>query len=386
VRIVRGIPLAWLQLSAEKLRLMAAISGIAFAVMLMLMQLGFRDALIESATLIHYRLNGEVVLISPLYEHMSAARAFPDERLYEALGIDGVESIAPIYFTQALWKNPETGLDHLIELVGIDPASETLEIPAVADNLDKIRIPDVVLVDLRGRPELGAIAEWFHERDAIVTEVNGRRIAVGGLFELGTGFGAQGRLITSDVNFLRIVRERRPHMIDIGIVKLKPGVDPKQVRSRLQARLTPEVRVLTLEEYVQYEQGYWLKNSPVGFIFNLGTFMGLIVGAVIVYQILYSDVADHIAEYATLKAMGFHDMWLFMVVIKQALILTALGFLPGLIIAQTLYIVTFRATMLPIEMTIGRVVLVLTMTTLMCCGSAAFAVRKLRSADPAEIF
>lgn len=383
---MRGIPLAWLQLSAEKLRLVAALSGIAFAVMLMLMQLGFRDALVASATLVHDRLNGEVVLISPLYEYLTASRAFSDETLYEALGTDGVESVAPIYFSPAVWKNPETGLDHRVELVGIDPAALTFHLPAVNEAIAKIRLPDVVLVDVRGRPEIGPIARWFAERPALMTEVNGRRVTVGGLYELGTGFGVNGRIITSDANFLRLVRERPAHMIDIGLIKLKPGVDPENVRGRLEKRLAPEVRVLTTQQFSQSEQAYWLKNSPVGFIFNLGTFMGLIVGAVIVYQILYSDVSDHLSEYATLKAMGFSDMRLFLVVIEQALILTALGFVPGLLIAQALYIVTFRATMLPIDMTVGRVVMVLIMTTVMCCGSALFALRKLRSADPAEIF
>jgi len=383
---MRRIPLAWLQLSAEKLRLMAAVAGIAFAVMLMLMQLGFRDALIASATLVHDRLDGEVVMVSPLYEYLMASRTFSDEKLYQALGTDGVASVAPLYFSPASWKNPETGFDHRIELVGIKPGFETLRIPAVTRDLDKLRVPDTVLGDVRARPEIGPLAAWFAEGDALVTEVNGRRVTVVGLYELGTGFGVNGRVITSDLNFLRIVRDRPAHMIDIGLVKLKPGVDPEDVRARLEARLAPEVRVLTRSKFSGDEQAYWLRNSPVGFIFNLGTFMGLIVGAVIVYQILYSDVSDHLSEYATLKAMGFSDMRLFLVVIKQALILTALGFLPGLLIAQALYVLTFRATMLPIEMTVGRLATVLAMTIAMCCGSAAFALRKLRSADPAEIF
>ena len=365
---------------------MAAVAGIAFAVMLMLMQLGFRDALIASATLVHDRLDGEVVIISPLYEYLMASRAFSDEKLYQALGTDGVESVAPLYFTPASWKNPVTGLDHRIELVGIKPGVQTLRIPEVTRDLEKLRLADVVLSDVRARPEIGALASWFAERDALVTEVNGRRVTVVGLYELGTSFGANGRVITSDLNFLRIVRDRPAHMIDIGLVKLKPGVDPEHVVARLATRLSPEVRVLTRSQFSGDEQAYWLRNSPVGFIFNLGTFMGLIVGAVIVYQILYSDVADHLWEYATLKAMGFSDMRLFMVVIKQALILTALGFVPGVLIAQVLYVLTFRATMLPIEMTVGRLLTVLAMTLGMCCGSAAFALRKLRSADPAEIF
>lgn len=387
MRLTRRIPLAWLQLTAEKRRLMAALSGIAFAVMLMLMQLGFRDALLESATLLHERLAGEIVLTNPLYEYLLATPSFPEARLYQALGVDGVASIAPIYFSRAIWKNPATGFEHQVEILGVSPGSDTFRIPEVMRDLDKIRMPDVVLADARARhSQFGPIADWFEEQGPVAAEVNGRRIKVSGLFELGTGFGVNGRLITSDANFLRIMRHRPAHMIDIGLIKLKPGVDPEHVRARLARGLPPDVRVLTREQFSDNERAYWLRNSPVGFIFNLGTFMGLIVGAVIVYQILYSDVADHLSEYATLKAMGFSDLRLFLVVIRQALILTALGFPPGLLIAWALYILTFRATMLPIEMTAVRVVFVFVLTTAMCSVSAIFALRKLRTADPAEIF
>lgn len=384
--LTRRIPLAWLQLTAEKLRLLAAVAGIAFAVMLMLMQLGFRDALVESATLLHERMDGEVVLINPLYEYLLVTRSFPEARLSQSLGLDGVASVTPIYFTQAVWKNPDTGFEHQVEIVGVAPGASTLLIPEVVRDLPKIRLPDVVLADERSRQaQFGPIAEWF-ARGPVVSEVNGRRVTVGGTFALGTGFGVTGRLITSDANFLRIVPTRRAHMIDIGLIKLKPGVAPQQVRDRLAQALPADVRVLTREQFAANERNYWLTNSPVGFIFNLGTLMGLIVGAVIVYQILYSDVSDHLSEYATLKAMGFSDLRLFLVVIRQALILTVLGFPPGLLIAAALYAITFRATMLPIEMTTVRVLSVLAMTVGMCSISAMFALRKLRSADPAEIF
>lgn len=383
---IRRIPLAWLQLTAEKLRLLAAVAGIAFAVMLMLMQLGFRDALVMSATLLHERMDAEVVLINPLYEYLLATRSFPEGRLYEALGLDGVESVTPIYFAQAIWKNPATGFEHQVEVVGIEPWRSSLKIPEITRAIDRLSEPDVVFADVRSRQQqFGPIGDWF-ARGPVVTEVNRRRITVAGLFALGTGFGVTGRLITSDSNFLRMIPTRRAHMIDIGLIKLVPGADPAKIRDRLAGKLPADVRVLTREQFAENERNYWLTNSPVGFIFNLGTFMGLIVGAVIVYQILYSDVSDHLAEYATLKAMGFSDGRLFLVVVRQALILTVLGFPPGLLIAALLYALTFRATMLPIEMTTGRVLAVLLMTVGMCTVSALFALRKLRSADPAEIF
>jgi putative ABC transport system permease protein len=384
--MARRISLAWLQLASEKLRLLAAVAGITFAVMLMLMQLGFRDALVDSATLLHDRLNGDIVMISPLYEYLLVSRAFPEARLYESLGTDGVESVTPIYFSTTVWKNPVTRLEYQVELVGVKTDTVTIDLPAITERLAGLDLPDVVLADTRARPVFGDITSWFAEQPSVETEVNGRRVSVVGLFELGTGFGVNGRLVTGDQNFRRIVRGRPADVIDIGLVRLKPGYDAEDVRARLATRLPADVVLLTRAQFAEQERQYWLSNSPVGFIFNLGTLMGFIVGAVIVYQILYSDVADHLSEYATLKAMGFSDTQLFLVVIKQALILTALGFLPGVAIAQGLYIATFRATMLPIDMTTYRLSTVLILTTIMCCGSAIFALRKLRSADPAEIF
>jgi putative ABC transport system permease protein len=384
--VTRRIPIAWLQLSAEKLRLIAAVAGIAFAAMLMLMQLGFRDALVSSATLVHEHLEGQIVLISPLYEYLISTRSFPEFRLQQALGAAEVASVTPIYVSVASWKNPDTGLDYKIQLLGVEPGTRAFTLPEIALDLEKTRMPDVVLADAIARPEFGPISEWFRARGSVATEVNRRRVEVRGLFRLGTGFGVNGTIVTSDTNFLRLVPARRPHMIDIGLVMLKPGADLERVRRALVAALPADVRVLTRQEFADNERAYWLRNSPVGFIFNLGTFMGFIVGAVIVYQILYSDVSDHLPEYATLKAMGYGDARLFGIVVKQALLLAVFGFLPGYAIAHTLYIITYRATFLPIQMTPGRAGFVFAMTIGMCAGSAALAMRKLRSADPAEIF
>lgn len=383
----RRIPIAWLQLSAEKLRLMAAVAGIAFAAMLMLMQLGFRDALVSSATLVHEHVEGQIVLISPLYEYLLSTRSFPEFRLQQALGAEGVASVAPIYVSVASWKNPRTGREIKISLLGVDVGTRAFTLPEIAENLQKTRMPDVVLADASARPEFGPITELFRTRGgSVASEVNRHRVEVKGLFRLGTGFGVNGTIVTSHTNFLRLLPARQPHMIDTGLVMLKPGADIETVRRALVAALPADVRVLTRQEFADNEKAYWLRNSPVGFIFNLGTFMGFIVGAVIVYQILYSDVSDHLAEYATLKAMGYADLQLFGIVVKQALLLAVFGFLPGYVIAHSLYIITYRATFLPIQMTPGRAGLVFAMTISMCAGSASLAMRKLRAADPAEIF
>ncbi len=380
------IPLAWLQLMREKRRLFAALAGISFAVMLMLMQLGFLDALFLAASLVQDRLHCDLAIVSRQYDYLLFSKSFTQRRLYQCLAFDGVESVTPLYVGMANWKHPDTHKERTIFVLAFNPESGALDLPGVAENLAKLQMPDVVLFDVGSRSEFGPVVKRFRNGERIVTEVNGRKIEVVGLFELGTSFGANGNLITSDLNFLRLFTVREKGLIDVGLIKLKPGVDAERMRTQLESFLPGDVRVMTRRGFSLAEKQYWANYSPIGFIFGLGTFMGLIVGAVIVYQILYTDVTDHLAEYATLKAMGYSNRYLYWLVIQEAMILAALGYFPGLGIAQTLYVAAHRSTLLPIFMTISRALIVFLLTVFMCGASALLAVQKLKSADPAEIF
>jgi len=380
------IPLAWLQLSREKMRLFVALAGIGFADILMFMQLGFRDALFDSAVTLHKNLQGDIFLISPQSTAIIAMKSFPNRRLYQALGFEGVKSISPVYMDFALWKNPETRDSRSILVLGFNPVNSVLNLPEVTSNLATIKMPDVVLFDDSSRPEYGAIAQQFNQGKNITTEVGSRRIRVGGIFTLGASFGADGNIITSDLNFLRLFPERKDGLIDIGIIQLEPNVEIEAILKNLKKELPKDVRVLSKEEFIEFEKSYWETSTAIGFIFTLGTSMGFIVGIVIVYQILYTDVADHLPEYATLKAMGYKTSYLLIVVFQEALILAVLGYLPGCTLALGLYSLTKNATNLPMVMTISRAATVLILTIIMCCVSGAIAVRKLQAADPADIF
>lgn len=213
-----------------------------------------------------------------------------------------------------------------------------------------------------------------------------RRIKVVGLFTLGASFGADGNLITSDVNFLRIFNNRQRGLIDIGVIKLKPGADVNAVTQELRNYLPQDVNVLTKQQFIDFERNYWASSTAIGFIFTLGTIMGFIVGTVIVYQILYTEVADHLAEYATLKAIGYTQNYLLTVILQEAFLLAVIGYIPGFAFALFMYSTARNATLLPVFMSIDRAILVLFLTIVMCFVSGAIAVRKLRSADPADIF
>ncbi|AFY36446.1 ABC transporter permease DevC [Calothrix sp. PCC 7507] len=380
------IPLSWLQLTREKTRLAVALAGIGFADILMFMQLGFRDALYYSNVRIHSSLQGDIVLINSQSNAVLSMRSFSQRRLYKALELPAVESVHPIYLDYTAWKNPVTGRPRSILIFGINPEVNLFNLPGVQENLDKLKLPDVVLFDSSSRVEYGPIATDFTQGKTVTAEVRRRKIKVAGLFTLGASFGADGNLITSDVNFFRIFSNRQRGLIDIGLIKLKPGANLAAATQDLKNYLPREVTVLTKQEFIDFERNYWASSTAIGFIFTLGTIMGFIVGTVIVYQILYTEVADHLAEYATLKAIGYTQGYLLSVILQEALLLAVVGYLPGFTSALILYKMARDATLLPVFMSFSRAFMVLILTIIMCFISGAIAVRKLRSADPADIF
>lgn len=383
----RKIPLAWKQLTKEQGRMFVAIAGIAFADVLMFLQIGFRSALFEGAVQVHQALDGEIFLVSDRYKALISLDRFTERRLYQALGYTGVASVSPVYLSPVQWKNPENQQIWNLYAIGVNPENQTLLLPEVQAHSKLLRRPDTVMFDAGARKEFGQIPQLFQTSGKVATEVENRRVDVVGLFKLGTSFGINGHLITSDLNFLRMFGERRQKgLIDVGVVKLTSTANLDQVLQNLRSNLPNDVRVMSKSEFMEQEKSFWNTSTPVGYVFDLGAVIGFIVGAVVVYQILYSDVTDHLPEYATLKAIGFNDHYLLSVMFQEALILALIGFLPGFAISLVFYQVTRQATLLPMVMTIGRALIVLMLTAMMCTISAAISVRKLQSADPADIF
>ncbi|MFN6571691.1 ABC transporter permease DevC [Dendronalium sp. ChiSLP03b] len=382
----RKIPLSWLQLTRERTRLAVALAGIAFADILMFMQLGFRDALYYSNVRLHTSLLGDIVLINSQSNAVLSMKSFSQRRLYKALELPTVQSVHPIYLDYTSWKNPITGRPRNLLVFGINPEINIFNLPGVEENLDKIKLPDVVLFDRSSRQEYGPIAADFEQGKTVTAEVRRRKIKVVGLFTLGASFGADGNLITSDVNFFRLFNNRQQGLIDIGLIRLKLGADATAVAQDLRNYLPTDIHVLTKQEFIDFERNYWASSTAIGFIFTLGTIMGFIVGTVIVYQILYTEVSDHLSEYATLKAIGYTQKYLLIVILQEALLLACLGYIPGWIFTMLMYQKAREATLLPVFMSYERAILVLILTIAMCFFSGTIAVRKLRSADPADIF
>ncbi|TYQ27707.1 ABC transporter permease DevC [Pseudanabaena sp. UWO310] len=385
-QIQRRTPLGWLQLSRERGRLVVALAGIAFADVLMFMQLGFQSALYDSNTKLSRSLDADIVLVSPQARNTQNLSTFSRRRLYQSKDIAGVDSAEAFYSNIITWRNPDSRKETSVQAIAFNPEKPALNLPEINQQLDQIKIPDRVLFDRKSRGDYQQAIAIVEQGKPVQTEVDRRNVLITGLFSLGASFGADGILVMSDQTFLHFFPKRDVASISLGLVKVKSGHDPQQVATELKAYLPNDVRVLTHAEYIEFEESFWKTESPIGFIFGLGTAMAFVVGVVIVYQVLSTDVNSHIKEYATFKAMGYRNQYLLAIVFEEAIILAFLGFIPGVIIPIGLYSLAAGATALPIAMTTARATTVFLLTVAMCVLSGAIATRRLQSADPADMF
>ncbi|MEM8829727.1 MAG: ABC transporter permease DevC [Cyanobacteria bacterium P01_G01_bin.19] len=379
-------PLGWSQLSHQKVRTFVAIAGIAFADILIFMQLGFHNSLFGGVTRLNENLNGDLYMVSSRAKFMDDGQTFDRRHLYQAAAVEGISSASPFYYSHAGWVNPWNKKVTNVAVLAFDPAHPVLNLPDVNQQLNQIKLPDKVLVDRRARPDLGAIAQAFDRGETVTTEISGRRISVGGMFDFGSTLFVEGFLITSDWNYLRLYGKDSIENVKVGVLNIEPSANPTMVQARVRQSLPNIVTVMTHDEFVAAEKEFWDKNHPAGTIFNFGVVMGFVVGVVIVYQVLFADVNDHLAEYATLKAMGYPDKSLLVVVFQEAIILAVLGFIPGFGFSVGMYGLLEALTQMPLAMGANVALRVFFLTLVMCSASGAIAIRKLQSADPAEVF
>jgi len=387
-------PLVLLNLLHQPVRSLVAILGVAFAVLLLFMQLGFYGSADTTANALYNALDFDLVLLSSNYLNTTRPRSFPRYRLDQALAHADVASVAPLYIDWQTWRIQDRSRQRRAILVLAFNLDDPVFLPqrvfrtqSADDCLRRLHAPDTVLIDTSTR-------DYFGPRHVgIETELNSTTIEVVGKFTVGTGYGADGMVLTSEHTYALLTDARALRRPALGLIKLKPEARGRaaEVKEALAHALYPlhprdEVRIFTRDEIEQQEGDYWMHRTSVGIIFQMGVFIALIVGVIFVYQVIATDISDHFAEYATLKAIGYSSWYLSGVVLRQALVLAVLGYIPAFLAALGLYALGRERAQIPVSMTWQRAASVLLLSIAMCALSGLFALRKVRTADPAELF
>jgi putative ABC transport system permease protein len=381
------VPLAALTLIHSRLRFIVSILGITFAVVLMFVEFGFLNAMYDSQVELIRLMNADLVILNKQSYALLDNIPFSRRRLVQAASVDGVSEVFPLYLENRAFflKNPENGRRHIIRVLAFPVTEPVFPELHLGDYASELEMPDTALIDLKSRDIFGRLTP------GIESELTGRKIRIIEAFSLGTDFVNDGNLIMSTVNFSRLFPARLANgealrQVEVGLVKVAPGSSTEQVRNNLQQILPGDVSVYTKAALIEKEKKFWKDNTPIGFTFWLAMALGFIVGVIVCYQILYTGVVDHLPQYGILKAMGFSNSYLVGSVLRQALILSVLGFFAGWLISLSVYDWTAALTGLPMRLTASRFLLVFVLTIGLCVVSGLLAVRKVVSADPAEVF
>ncbi|MCA9129855.1 MAG: FtsX-like permease family protein [Planctomycetales bacterium] len=385
MRLLGRIPLGWLQLVSNKLRFAAAASGVGFACILVFVQLGMMGAFSDATRLSYSGFRADIMISASdsheLFDGSNVAR----RRMYQALAVPGVQQACPLFVGMTPWQQAD-GSTVEFRTLGIDPELDSFFGPEMGD-IEALKLGNSALVDRHARGLQPDLLSHVTREQPLKFEGLGQQLSIVGTVSFGGGFAGDGFMFVSNQTFMRLFASRFSGAPNHILLRVAPGEDVDVVARRVrQALEVPSLQIRSLAQAIEQDVKYQTTVRPTGLIFGFGVAIGIVVGIVIVYQILSTDVADHLREYATFKAMGYSQGYFRSVIIEEAIILAVAGFFPALIASLTIYAVMAKATGLPIEMGPDRALLVLVGTVASCSLSGMIAMRKLATADPADLF
>jgi putative ABC transport system permease protein len=378
----RRTPLAWRNIVHNKVTLLISMAAVSFAVLIMFMELGFLNGLYDSQTGALQFLRADLVMVSRALHILNTHETFPRARLEQAESVEGVRGAYPIYMEDGLsdLRNPNTGIKNGIRVLAFDPRHPIFQSGSVNRLVERLRRPMTILFDEKSRSFFGPLPA------GTITELADRAVIVAGTFDLGPDYYYDGNLLASTDTFFTLFSHRQREDVFAGVIQLQDGASLDAVLGKLNRANWPEVEVLKKSAIVAREKATWQKATPAGYIFTMGVAVGFVIGIFICYQILYTDISDHLPQLATMKALGYQNRDLVRLVLTQAVLLGMLGFVPAVAMTLGLYSILTAITGIVTKLTLARIALVFVLTLGMCLVSGLLAVRKALAVDPAELF
>jgi putative ABC transport system permease protein len=377
--LFRQTPIAWRMLADKPARLAFSMLGVAFSVVIMFMELGFFNGTNDSSANLPPFFDCDLIVSNPQKTHLKTGEEFPALRLQQITSVPGVAAAVKFNTQAGYWWNPQDRTRNRVLIIGVNLVDPMFSIPAIREHRAELQLPETVLYDRLSRHDLGRIEIGTRSQIAATPA------RVVGLFELGPNFTYEGHLIVGLENYRQITGQS-DDAVDLGLIRVAPGADVETVRREILARLPKDLLLLTPQEILTREVVVTTKRSPAGVVFGIGLLVGFAIGTIICYQILFNEVNDHLPQFATMKAMGHPPGFISGIVRSEALLLSIAGYIPGLLVSFGIYWIIEHFTQIRMFLTVPRALLVMVLTSGMCLLAARFAVKRVHSTDPADLF
>lgn len=362
---------------SNPLRLSAAIAGIAVAVLVMFVELGLLQSILQSQSRLASLVRGDLMVMSAARSSLHDWARLDRLRLAQLAAVSGVAQVIPVYESGMLLRNPPERAAHRITAFAFPAGTLPLAIGDEQGISRMLKIPGTVLFDRRSRPLYGDIQPGH------TVLLNAKSYVVRGLVAIGPDIVSDGAVVMSEGSWLADDPGAQPIM---GVLRLVPGAELASVRRALAAAMPADTTVMTPAEAARRERDFTLKSAPIGLIFGIGLLAGLLIGVVICYQILFNEIIDNAKEYATLRAMGFADSTIARMIFELALVLVAGGFVAGLAAGLLTDHLLAMKTGLGAALGFQSALLVAAPTAAIAVLASLLATRHLAAVEPAALY
>ncbi|HKD01746.1 MAG TPA: ABC transporter permease [Terriglobales bacterium] len=370
-------PLARRNLFHDKVRLTVTLTGIVFAVVLIVVELGLFVGFTQTTSSLIDRSGADLWVTSLHVPYVELGVPFSERKLYQVRAVPGVEAAEKVVVRWTDWKRPD-GRQESVQIVGMNPDTALAQ-PwnLVAGNVQDLKQPDAVIMDdiYKGKLGVSGVGQVFeigHHRARVVGFTHGIRSFTTSPYVFTTFKKAQTYANLADDQTMFI------------LVKVAPGADVNQVRQGILANVR-DVEAFTSHEFSRMTQFYWMFTTGAGVAVLLAAALGLVVGFVVVAQTIYATTMDHLREFGTLKAMGAPNSYVYKVILTQAAISAVIGYFLGMMVSVFVVHASQEggaAILLPLPMAVG----IFFLTLLMCTGAAMVSITKVTRLDPAMVF
>lgn len=370
---------AWSNLRQNRRRTLVALAGLTGAVLLVFLQLGLLAAVRRATTQLYDSLAFDLVIVPLNYRHLGAIGEFDRVRLMQTAVLPGVADVQPVGIRSADWTNPRTLQRVAIQLVGVPARPELFREPSLREQIRTLAGGQTLLVDAISRATLGDVRAGDYVR------INEQPLRLAGRYRLGSAFESEGGAFLEHEAWQQVTGGNG-RGISLGLVALRPGAQVDAVVRELRVALPSDVLVFAREEFLRNEQDYFVRVKPVGIVFQTGAIVGCVAAAVMLFQVLATDAALRLREYAVLKAMGFRGRFVLGVGLWQALLYLVLSGGVATVLAAGVLLAVRVLTTVPAWLDgalLGAVGALVAGFGVIATGCALFRVRR---ADPAELF
>ncbi len=379
-------------------RFLVAQAGILFAVSLVTIQTGLQYGFARSSSQLIDQSRADIWVSSKNMQHLGLTIPIPYEQVTKARKVAGVDKAEGVIIDGALWHELQTDEITSVTLVGADPQGMLFDRSTIVQgSFNDLKQPFRFIIDKTGLDgihlkTLGEVGQINNIGAKLVGFTQGTQSIIFGTLMFTSletantyrNYGTQTTASPTNVG-TSAKNPTSTDQISFVLIRAKAGQNISKLKRDLEQAL-PDTRAYTRQQMSKITQVYWQERSGIGFILGLGAVVGVVVGAVVVSQILYASVTDHIKEFGTLKAMGASDWFIYNVIIEQALWMAILGYLPGIALCLGVAAWTSTAQGIVILITPISAATVFGITVLMCVSSAVFAIQKVTRVDPAIVF